>query len=115
MTRFRLALVLLLAAGCKTTLMPTPVSWYDGNVDPLASVRESERKTTTQVFIFTDRKPSGKGDPAKFYSDDRSRKGRLAAATVDLAKDLAWGFPKDYPSIVKPIAVALEQKIKASK
>jgi esterase/lipase superfamily enzyme len=90
----KLSSILILAAclstGCSTTMMPTPVSYYGGNADPLASVPAAERKTACEIYVFTDREPSGEEDPESFYSDQRSREGRLAIATVDLAKDMDW-------------------------
>lgn len=83
--------VLVIAAlgGCQATLMPTPIV-FDDNVDPFAQTPDAVRSTTSEVFIVTDRKPSGKQDAASFYSNDRSESLWLALAEVDLGKGMSW-------------------------
>jgi esterase/lipase superfamily enzyme len=77
--------------GCgQPTLMPTPVAFEDG-ADPIAQTPASDRETTGEVFIVTDRTPSGRtDDPGRFYSNDRDHGLRVGVATVDLARDMTW-------------------------
>jgi esterase/lipase superfamily enzyme len=80
----------LLTTGCTTTMMPTPVSFHEGNADPLAGLPPEDQRTDCEVYLITNRALSGESDPAEFYSNDRSREGRLAVATIDLAPGLRW-------------------------
>ena len=83
---------LLALAGCQHTqaLMPTPTAFEDGNADPFAQLAADQRRTEYEVFVFTDRKPSGKPDPDSFYSNDRDLVGRLAIATVKVGANMDW-------------------------
>jgi esterase/lipase superfamily enzyme len=94
--RFRLFLLLPLVAitlvGCShpPTLMPTPIAFTNG-VDPIAQTPAAVRKTTSPVFIVTDRTPSGQtDDPATFYSNERDFGLRVGVATVDIASGMTW-------------------------
>lgn len=82
-------LVISALSGCQTTLMPTPIV-FDDNVDPFAHTPNDIRTTTSEVFIVTDRKPSGKQEPASFYSKKRDEALWIALAEVDLGKSMSW-------------------------
>jgi len=84
------AAALLLAAGCQQTLMPTPVAFYDENANPFVHLNESDERTDYDIFLFTDRKPSGMNTPATYYSNDRALGGRLATATVEIGGRMGW-------------------------
>lgn len=84
------SVAVLSVAGCQQKLMPTPVAFYQGNADPFAHVREADKRTTYDIYLFTDREPSGKASPASFYSSNRSREGRLATATVEVGGNMDW-------------------------
>jgi esterase/lipase superfamily enzyme len=84
-----LTLVALLA-GCQWTMMPTPVVYWGGEVDPFVRMPVENRTSTVKVFYVTDRKASGPMDDRR-YGNGRGDALRLGEATVRLgAKDLNW-------------------------
>ena len=83
-----LAATWVCAAGCQRTLMPTPVVFQGGEVDPFEEVRPADRATTLDLYIATNRKPSqtrpAQGNPKWYFTDDLSRVLRLATVSVRL-------------------------------
>ena len=79
-----------LAAGCGSTLMATPAVVVAGEIDPFERVIPERRTSEVPVFIASARTPSGKDDPAGFYSKDRSREVRVGRATVTIGAGMAW-------------------------
>jgi esterase/lipase superfamily enzyme len=83
--------VAFLAAGCQSSLMPTPVAFVGTDVDPIAETPAAAETTSTKVFYFTDRTPRPDStSPATFYSNDRDWGLRLGYATVELARGMSW-------------------------
>ena len=37
-------------AGCQQTLMPTPVAYHDGAIDPFYNTPADEQSTTVEIF-----------------------------------------------------------------
>lgn len=90
--RFTLAiLAVVILGGCgKQTLMKTPAIVADGGLDPFAAVPANLQGSDAYVFVASARTVSGSDDPARFYTDDRSREVRLGLATVEIGEDLTW-------------------------
>ena len=87
---FLLPAIVLVGCSHQPTLMPTPIAFSSG-VDPIAQTPPGVRKTTSRVFIATDRTPSGRtDDPATFSSNERDFGLRVGVASVDLAQDMTW-------------------------
>lgn len=90
--RFTLAiLAVVILGGCgKQHLMKTPAVVADGAMDPFAYVRPELQSSDAYVFVASARAPSGSEEPARFYSDDRSREVRLGVATVAIGPGMTW-------------------------
>ena len=84
------AAVLVILGGCQTTLMPTPAIVSDGHIDPFKQVVPEYQNSEAPVFVASARTVSGKTDPAKFYSTDRSRMVRVGLATLEIGPGMTW-------------------------
>lgn len=84
--RLILALAASLLASCAGPpkpqwLMPTPVLYLDGRVDPFSHLPASERSTRVEVFYTTNRQPEG-----DHYGNDVDEVLRLGRATMELGE-----------------------------
>ena len=84
--------VALVMAGCssRTYLMKTPVVAADGLVDPFEHVVPERQKSEVPVFVASARTVSGHADPARYYTNDRSREVRVGLATVEIGPGMTW-------------------------
>ncbi|MHC4786767.1 MAG: alpha/beta hydrolase [Planctomycetota bacterium] len=83
-------LVLAVLGGCQWTMMPTPVVFWNDEIDPGAWTPEADRSTMVKVFYVTDRRASGKMENRK-YTNGRGEKLRLGEATVRIgSKHMTW-------------------------
>lgn len=85
-------LCLFIFPGCSThkpiTLMPTPVLFHNGSVDPFAHMDEYHKSTTTHVFYATNR--------AQEISDQKIGYGNRVSSKVHLGKAIIrFGNPED--------------------
>ncbi len=80
------AAIVVLVGGCRQVMMPTPVMYHDGRLDPFFNTPEDERSTTVEVFYATDRRPRGDVDDPR-YSNDIGGTMRLGLATVRLGDE----------------------------
>jgi esterase/lipase superfamily enzyme len=90
---FMLAIVaVLILGGCssKQYLMKTPAVVSEGRADPFAHVPSDLQDSNTYVFVASGRTVSGEDDPARFYTNDRSREVRLGRATVQIGEGMSW-------------------------
>ncbi len=72
-------------------MMPTPLIYRDGTLDPFDLVPPEDRTTTIDVFFATDRAPSGFRTPASAYGSARGLALRLGRAGVRLGPEsLTW-------------------------
>jgi len=87
-----LAAMALVMSGCasRTYLMPTPVVVAEGLVDPFDKVVPERRNSEAPVFVVSGRTVSGRTEPGRFYSNDRSRELRLGLATVEIGPGMSW-------------------------
>lgn len=89
-----LLLALTLAApilvGCKSTLMKTPAAVSIGGVDPFFAVMPRWRNNQAPVFVASARTVSGRAEPHRFYTNERSREVRLGVATVEIGPGMTW-------------------------
>jgi esterase/lipase superfamily enzyme len=77
--------------GCaKDSLMPTPVVFDETGLDPFVGLPLPQRTTTTEVFVFADRKPRGAEVTGEYFSNDRDQALRLGIATVDVGTGMTW-------------------------
>jgi esterase/lipase superfamily enzyme len=84
------ATVVVSLAGCQTTLMPTPAIVSDGHIDPFKLVVPEYQNSEAPVFVASARTVSGKTDPARFYTTDRSRMVRVGIATLEIGPRMTW-------------------------
>jgi esterase/lipase superfamily enzyme len=83
--------VALVMGGCSgTVLMKTPAVVANGEVDPFEHVVPERQNSEVPVFVASARTVSGKTDPARFYTTDRSREVRLGLATVEIGPGMTW-------------------------
>lgn len=81
----------LAAAGCgegsynEISLMPPPVIYEQGALDPFAGQSAAEVETHTRLFYATDRRIAGPEDKQPLYANDRGV--ALRVGTVDVAMD----------------------------
>jgi esterase/lipase superfamily enzyme len=80
----------LLLASCRSVLMATPAVVSVGSIDPFELVLEERQNSQAPVFIASARKPSGKNDPARFYTTKRSREVCLGRAVVGIGPGMSW-------------------------
>jgi esterase/lipase superfamily enzyme len=84
------ALILAVLGGCQWTMMPTPVVYWNDEIDPGAFTPEADRSTMVKVFYVTDRKASGKMEDRR-YTNGRGKVLRLGEATVRIgSKHMTW-------------------------
>jgi esterase/lipase superfamily enzyme len=82
---------LLLQSACgeavydQIELMPPPVVFKAGAVDPLPNISEAGYQRQTQLFYVTDRRPATPDDAPNFYANDRGFV--LRAGLVDVVAD----------------------------
>ena len=82
---------LLLQSACgeavydQIELMPPPVVFKAGTVDPLPNISEADYQRQTQLFYVTDRRPATSEDAPNFYANDRGFV--LRAGLVDVVAD----------------------------
>lgn len=89
-----LAALLSGVIGCSSsknlTLMPSPVLYQDGSVDPFAHLDEHHRRPLTHVFYATNRKPAPKGGK-RHYSNRVDSSLHLGEAWVRMGEpDTDW-------------------------
>ena len=89
-----LVFTLMTLAGCSSKMMPAPVMFEDGDIDPFRHVQADDRSSLQDVFYVTNRKPSPKkslsGDRG-YYTDSRSHVLRAGRAIVQLGPDdMKW-------------------------
>jgi len=77
-------------SGCQSVLMRTPIVVAEGHMNPMARVRPEMRTPDVPVFVASTRTPSGRDDPGRFYSGDRSKEVRLGRATVAIGPGMTW-------------------------
>ena len=82
--------VVLITAGCGTVLMKTPAAVSNGKLDPFARVIPERQNSEAPVFVASARAVSGKSEPSRFYTNDRSRELRLGLATVQIGPGMTW-------------------------
>lgn len=81
----------LLQAACgeavydQIALMPPPVVFKGGAVDPLSNISEADFQQQTQLFYATDRRPATPEDEADFYANERGFV--LRAGIVDVVAE----------------------------
>ncbi|MCA9286116.1 MAG: alpha/beta fold hydrolase [Phycisphaerales bacterium] len=81
----------LLAAGCSgMVLMKTPAVVDKGGVDPFVDVAPENQNTSAVVFTASGRTVSGHPEPARFYTNKRSREVRLGIATIEIGEGMTW-------------------------
>ncbi len=92
--RIKCVLVLVAAlptlGGCQTVLMKTPAVVAAGRVDPFQHVVPEWQHNRAPVFVASTRTVSGKSDPARFFTNDRSREVQLGLATVEIGPGMTW-------------------------
>jgi esterase/lipase superfamily enzyme len=82
--------VALVLGGCHMSMMPTPVVFWDGRIDPLDKLPEARRTNEVKIFYATDRPASGP-EADRRYRNGRGPALRLGEATVQLGGDsLSW-------------------------
>jgi len=82
--------------GCaRQLLMETPTIVSLGGIDPFQKVPANRQTSVVPVFVASGRTISGLEEPAKFYTNDRSRVVRLGVATVEIGSGLEW------PQVIK--------------
>jgi esterase/lipase superfamily enzyme len=74
------------STGCQSKMMPTPVGFRDGVVDPFARLAEDERTIDIEILYATDRNPTASSKPSSAYGDRRGLSLRLGVATVRLGR-----------------------------
>jgi esterase/lipase superfamily enzyme len=88
---FGIGASLLLQSACgeavydRIELMPPPVVFKAGTVDPLPKISEAGYQQKTQLFYVTDRRPATSEDAQNFYANDRGFV--LRAGLVDVVAD----------------------------
>jgi esterase/lipase superfamily enzyme len=85
--------LLLLGSGCSSTwkMMPTPVAYREGRVDPFADIAPHNQTTTVQILYATDRKRSTSTNKQTPYGAKRDTALNLGVATVQIgSKDATW-------------------------
>lgn len=93
--RLSACLILLftfLITGCQSLvyMMPTPVAFKTGELDPFADTPEEARDSSIQVGYATNRQPFGSKD-ARFYSRSFDEDLRLGIATVQIGDgEMSW-------------------------
>jgi hypothetical protein len=85
-----IAAALFILGGCRTMLMKTPAVAADGLVDPFEHVMPERQNSEVPVFVASARTVSGNAEPARFYTNDRSREVRLGLATVEIGSGMSW-------------------------
>lgn len=80
----------LLLGGCGLALMETPAVVAVGGIDPFASVIPQWQDNRAPVFIASGRRCSGRTEPDRFYTNERSRMLRLGRATVEIGRGSSW-------------------------
>jgi esterase/lipase superfamily enzyme len=111
-----LAVLFLLISGCAAptplTLMPTPVIYYDSQVDPFKHLKPAQKKITDQVYFATNR-ASLRRDGILAYGNTLESKIHLGKATVRMGapgahwEDLRKASLSQNQS--EPIPIILEQ------
>jgi hypothetical protein len=85
-----LAVLLATVSGCQRGMMPTPVLFADGGVNPFHQVAPGDQNRDVPVFYATNCQPSGRqslsGDQG-FYTDERDFVLRVGQATVRLGSE----------------------------
>jgi hypothetical protein len=85
-----LSAVALITAGCSTVLMKTPAAVSNGRFDPFAHVIPERQSSEAPVFVASARTVSGESEPARFYTNDRSRAVRFGLARVQIGPGMSW-------------------------
>lgn len=86
-----IGVLLMLQSACgeavydQIELMPPPVVFKGGTVDPLPNITEASYRQQTQLFYVTDRRPATLEDEPNFYANDRGFV--LRAGLVDVVAD----------------------------
>ena len=84
------AAVALTLGGCQTHLMTTPAVVSAGHIDPFGHVVPEYRNNEAPIFVASARTASGKTNPARFYTTDRSRAVRVGLATLEIGPGMTW-------------------------
>ncbi|MHC4339810.1 MAG: alpha/beta hydrolase [Planctomycetota bacterium] len=88
---FVLLAVAILACGCSSSRMQTPIVYQGGEIDPYAQLAPDERTASVEVFFATDRNAVESEDPDKRYGNKRGDVLRLGTAKVRVgAEELPW-------------------------
>jgi len=88
---FGIGVSLLLQSACgeavydQIELMPPPVVFEAGTLDPFPNISEADYQRQTQLFYVTDRRPATTDDAPDFYANDRGFV--LRAGIVDVVAD----------------------------
>lgn len=105
-------LLVLLASACgekqynEIELMPSPVAFTSGALDPFHGRDGSEFEDNTKLFYATDRAPAGDGDASEFYANERGFLLRVGSATVSMTP------PASDWSEIREITLSDERKFK---
>jgi esterase/lipase superfamily enzyme len=80
------ALLASCAAPTHIEMMPTPILYEKGSVDPFATVPKAQQTTTMEVFYATGRAASGSGSGTR-YGNAVDNKIHFGSATVSFGED----------------------------
>jgi esterase/lipase superfamily enzyme len=81
-----LAIVLIAVGGCQARMMPTPVGFGPGAIDPFLGLTDEERTTEIEILYATDRNPTQSTKPSNAYGDRRGLSLRMGVATVRMGR-----------------------------
>lgn len=88
-------------SGCaRQVLMETPTIVSLGGINPFLKVPTDRQSAAVPVFVASGRTVSGRKEPGKFYTNDRSRVVRLGVATVEIGPGLEWSQVVEASSVV---------------
>lgn len=116
-----MTLGILTLAGCtlpKTTLMPTPVLFYNADVDPFSHLKPEQKNIRTKIFYATNRTPIHSKEKI-IYSNKLDSHIHIGTATIRMGKlDSTWG--NLYAASLsetrsEPIPLTLEKVVELSK
>ncbi len=86
-----IALVIALGGCGGWKMMPSPIAYRDGGVDPFTDVAPDDRTTTVDVLYATDRARTISTTPAKWYGERRGLALELGTMTVRIGgKGDSW-------------------------
>jgi esterase/lipase superfamily enzyme len=86
-----IALGMLMLAGCQWKMMPTPIAYRGGDVDPLRAPEPASSGAAIDVLYVTDRRPTGSTTPSSAYDSKRGLALRMGVATVQIGSaNASW-------------------------